>query len=599
MDHAQSIRARTRQLLLEQRGGEAIRQLNAYLAESGRHVIGAELERCFADSFESAEQRHRSYADLRDSRGYKPVQVLAAAETLARCEWFAHALALLDLAHAPEDASVAHQRARWAMRLGDYARVVTASELAITSMLRVRMPFTNLLARAREGTAPEALLCFDRHDIARLSRLRMPFVLHWEASHRLGNRALAGQLRDLCLAFWPERRSVWEAAGQHALDDGQPDAADGYFSRALALDPSSITALAGRAIVCEIHKDWHAAATLRRVVADKTAAWQADDAASLHRVIRYAASLGRLDRWREAAPHFMHAWHAGAFRKLAPERGVLLRVFSEELYAPAAVADMLAEFPAFTRSAPSNVAAALRDALHLDQLARRAQAELADPFQYALALGMLAWQAGDATAAQTWFHSAHTLNQSDVVAGCLTSSAAREIKASAGDGAAAAGVLAPTAPACSGTPPDSGESALTRYFMALARLREPTDRAACGTGADHLNALLERVRAAGAGAHGAWGSADIPDYEPTDLLAQLLWWTVLREANVASGGLPNVATRACAQLRRSAPCAPLTKTWQRGAWNPVWRQPPPVPAQEPLRRPLHVAGALDVSGFDR
>ena len=577
MDHAESISARTRQLFAEQRGGEALRQLRVAIDATGRSALSAELERCIADSLKTADQRHRSYADLRAAHGdqYKPVQVLAAAETLARCDWFAHALTLLDLAHAPDASSVAHQRAQWAMRVGDYAQVVAASELAITALLRVPMPFESLLTRALERTPPEQLLCFGRDDIARLARLRMPFVLHWEASHRLGRRDHAAKLRELCLAFWPERRSVWEAAGQHALDDEQHDAADGYFARALSLDASSVTALAGRAIVREARKDWQGALPLRRAVADNTDAWHGTDAASLHRVIRYAADLGRLGRWREAAPHFEAALHADAFQKLSPERGVLLRVFSEELYAPAAVADMLAEAPGLAASASVGVACALRDALQLDQLGRRAQVDLSDPFRRALALGMLASQAGDAAAAHAWFNAAHTLSPSHIIASYLAASHTRESATSTGPAAESARTGAPAVPpsgvSVEAISDDLGESAMVRYFAELARARDEPTQPAHHVGVPHLDALLALVAETVAGVREAWEGGDLPEYEPANLFAQLLWWTALREACVASGQLPSTATRVCAQLRRSAPFPPFTQDWRRGAWHPAWR----------------------------
>jgi hypothetical protein len=69
----------------------------------------------------------------------------------------------------------------------------------------------------------------------------------------------------------------------------------------------------------------------------------------LQRRVRYAAALARLDRWSDAEPLFRAAERGGAFLQLPAERAVLLRVFSQELYAPALVAEML-------RSAPPSAA---------------------------------------------------------------------------------------------------------------------------------------------------------------------------------------------------------------------------------------------------
>jgi tetratricopeptide (TPR) repeat protein len=148
----------------------------------------------------------------------------------------------------------------------------------------------------------------------------------------------ASLMQLMCQRYFPERASVWASSGNHALDADDLNAAEGYFQRCLQLDPNWTAGLAGLAIVCERRKDWSAALPYRLRVLEVENARQRQDAASVQRKVRYAAALARLGRWREAEPWFRAALRSSALAQLPAEQPVLLRVFSQNLYAPQLVA---------------------------------------------------------------------------------------------------------------------------------------------------------------------------------------------------------------------------------------------------------------------
>lgn len=520
--------ARLSELFAAGQGGSAIKLLGELL-RGGDGSLRLKLVAAVAPTLATAEARLRCYADLRRARGFDRTAVLVAADSLAQVGLYELALNILELAYQPEDASVAAERAGWAMKLGDYARTVAEADRAIATMLRARISVDDFMLRASRGEPPHALLVFERADVARLPRLRGPLVLRWEALRRLGRRDQADRVREVCIRYWPERISVWEAAGQHALDDEDYAAAERYFDRALALDAESIVALAGRAIVLETRKQWDAALELRRRVADFSGAFQGHDAASLHRVIRYASNLGRLGRWADAAPHFRNVARAGTFAQLPVERPVLLRVFTRELYAPLVIARMLAEGPKL-ESLPDTVQFALRDAELLGKLAHALEADpVAPTHARTLAIGSCAWLGGDVEAAQGYFAQARALAPNDAASVYLDLAAA-----GAGvDAARAALESLEQAPA-------AGEAAFYRALIARRAGRE------LGSLADEDGAPWSALLHASAHEPSAAASDDdtlaaaferLPQHRPSSPADCVRYWTALRET-FASAGYP-------------------------------------------------------------
>jgi tetratricopeptide (TPR) repeat protein len=425
------------------------------------------------------------------------------------------------------------------MRTGDYAQAITAADVVIATMIRPRISVQRFVERAVAGEPPEQLLCFERGDVARLPRLRNALALRWEALRRNGSREHSVQMRALCLRWWPERVSVWEAAGQHALEDRELAQAEHYFSRASALEPSSATALTGLAVLREIEKDWERALELRRRVADQERAWLSEDPASLHRVVRYAANLGRLGRWNEAGPHFRRAVRLGAHRKLPHERPVLLRVFADACYAPALLDAIVADLPEVPRELSDSVSAGVRDAKLLGGLARRFQAEAPDRYALSLWSGMCAAQAGDAEAAYALFEAA-SLERPDDMATCyLALSAALEA------GAANSRALQLSAFERARTTLESSLGEGRARFYAALTLRPCGVELAAHDIAESAWPELLRLQPAAASTA-----------EPVNLHSEaatpsehLEWWTAVRAAYLAAGYSAGVAGKVSAAER--------------------------------------------------
>lgn len=427
------------------------------------------------------------------------------------------------------------RRARQHIALGRYAEAIAEADAVLVRMLKPRLTAERFVARALCGDPPEELLLFSRAEIARMPELRDALIVRWEALRRAG-REEAAQLRELCTRYWPERISVWEAAGNHALDDAESDRALAFFDRALALDPTSVIALAGKAIACEMKKDWAAALELRREVAEQEQAWAGDDAISLHRVLRYAANLGRLGRWGEASPLFRGAVQRGTFDKLAQERAVLLRVFTGELYAPAIVKALVGESAVRTEPA---VALALQDAVLLAALAAALREAGADP----RALGMCALQAGDLDAAYRCFDDADSAASDDMVTSHLLLSCALEL------GTAELPSIRSFALELARTELDRADAPELSRFYALLTLRrcgEPSDERALSASA--FGPLL-RAAAAGDVSDAGLSRALADPRAAQRTLSELERWTALREAFAAFGHPPGLAARACARAR--------------------------------------------------
>lgn len=236
------------------------------------------------------------------------------------------------------DADVAALRARLAMHARDYRAAIEASELAIRALLQPGLSIEEFLRLCVAGAPAEGMLRFERQVIGSRVHLSERLALRWEALHRAGMSRDASLMQLMCQRYFPERASVWATAGNHALDADELNTAEAYFQRCLQLDPSWTAGLAGLAIVCERRKDWAAALPYRRRVVEVEQALERDDAASLQRRLRYAAALARLGRWRDAEPLFRGAVRSKALAQLPAEHPVLVRVFSQELYAPALVA---------------------------------------------------------------------------------------------------------------------------------------------------------------------------------------------------------------------------------------------------------------------
>jgi tetratricopeptide (TPR) repeat protein len=236
------------------------------------------------------------------------------------------------------DADVAALRARLAMHTRDYRAAIEASEVAIRALLQPGLSIEEFLRLCVAGAPAEGMLRFERQVIGSRVHLSERLALRWEALHRAGMSRDASLMQLMCQRYFPERASVWATAGNHALDAAELNTAEAYFQRCLQLDPLWTAGLAGLAIVCERRKDWAAALPYRRRVVEVEQALERDDAASLQRRLRYAAALARLGRWRDAEPLFRAAVRSKALAQLPAEHPVLVRVFSQDLYAPALVA---------------------------------------------------------------------------------------------------------------------------------------------------------------------------------------------------------------------------------------------------------------------
>jgi len=293
-------------------------------------------------------------------------------ELLVDFELVSLAYALSALPQLASEPEIAAQRARLAMRLGDYASAIAASEVAIGALLQPGLAVDEFLRLCSAGAPAEGMLRFERHVLAERAHLSERLALRWEALHRAGRSRDASLMQLMCQRYFPERASVWATAGNHALDGDDLSSAEAYYRRCLQLDASWPAALAGLAIVLERRKDWAAALPFRRRVLEVTRALESDDAASLQRRTRYAAALARLGQWREAEPLFRSVARSPNIAQLPAEHPVLLRVFSQELYAPALVSTLLhldpdedpSEAPDERSPAPGNATPA---ATRLDQ----------------------------------------------------------------------------------------------------------------------------------------------------------------------------------------------------------------------------------------
>lgn len=271
-----------------------------------------------------------------------PAQLLDVCETLAELALPEEALGLTQRAACARDPSVAARCAAWAMQLGRYELALQASDHALRGLLQPGLEPQEFLTLVARGAPPDGLLRHTTDAVAQRAELREPIALRWEAARKLGRTRDANLMRLLCLRYFPERASVWASAGNQALDEDDLEAAAGYFRCCLRLSPDWTAGLAGMAIVLERQKSWNAALQFRKRVVEVEQALVHTEPASLQRVLRYAAALGRLARWDEAEPLFRHCVTHGAYQSLPAERPVLMRVFSRELYAPALIATFCA-----------------------------------------------------------------------------------------------------------------------------------------------------------------------------------------------------------------------------------------------------------------
>ena len=318
----------------------------------------------------------------------------------------------------PKDPLAAAMTAQQQFRRGAYREAIAASDVVIASMLRRPMAIGRFIQACARASQPSRMLRYSSADVMQLGHLRKALVIRWDALHRLGDDREAAAMGLACERLFPRQRSIPVLAGNHALDRNETDAAKRHFDRAIALDPTEVGAIAGLAIVSEIQKDWPAALTLRHQAAELSDAFNREDAASLHRILRYAAALGRLDRWQEAGVWFRRCVRRGAFEKLPQERAVLLKVFSGPVYSPAMVLAMFsghAARPAVPLP-PRQADAVVRCLRHAAQITALTAVPFAmdkpdDPAEAqageALLSGMRAWALGDPEAAY------HQFNQAD------------------------------------------------------------------------------------------------------------------------------------------------------------------------------------------
>lgn len=530
---------RARALLAEGRGGEAVEALCQALSRSEHAALAREVAALVEPTVAAPAELRRHYADLWD--GGKPHRGRAqrAARALGRLKQHRAALQVLSAAFQDDDGDAAGDRARLHLALGELDAAVQAADRVLSGMLRTRMPIARFVREA-QTRKPEEVLRFTRAQIARLPELRDAVAVRWEALRRAGRKDEAAAMRALCVRYWPERISVWETAGNHALDDAQPDQALAFFTRALALDPTSTAAHAGKAIAHEMRKEWSSALEHRREVAELEHAFEGSDAASLHRTLRYAANLGRLGRWSEAAPYFHRCAARGAFDKAPHERAALLRAFTSELYAPA----WIAAFAARVGGPPETPAVrlALRDAEQLRLLGERIDGLALAPRERAIAQGMCALQAGDLQAAYRAFDHADGAEGDDMIASCLLASSAHEV--GAGDAAGASDFARQLAR----RELEARASEARRFYAALALARGGERDALGGITGEPFGSLIREL--------------DRPQLSLSELallaerwcgrsseLEALAAWTALREASAALGHAPGLPALACAPLR--------------------------------------------------
>jgi tetratricopeptide (TPR) repeat protein len=339
----------------------------------------------------------------------------ALALQLAEQDQYQLAFELASVAVLAEDPEAACLRGGWALRLGRPELAVAAADVAIARLLHTGLTVEEFIRLSLRRAPAEALLRYERRSVAEHRHLHEPLALRWEALRRAGRKAEAREMRALCIAHFPERASVWSTAGSQALDDGELDAAQHYFERSLRCDADWLPGLAGTAIVHESRKDWLGALEFRRRVVEVGEALSRDDPASLQRLIRYAAALARLGRWRQAGVLFRRSLALGAFEALPAERPVLYRVFSRELYSPALIARMHARLAPSERQRNDEAALALDEASTLARVYDwlSAAGELTHAERFGL-LGMCAWLAGNDAHAYALFDEAEAEHGDDL-----------------------------------------------------------------------------------------------------------------------------------------------------------------------------------------
>lgn len=327
--------------------------------------------------------------------------------------------------HEQRSHEPACQRAREALRAGKPELALAEADAAIELVLQHGLRVPEFLSLARRSAPSEILFRYERRAVARSQSLHLPLALRWEALRRAGRSAEAREMRSVLLRLFPERASVWAEAGNHALDEQDLPRAEQYFERCLSLAPDWTAALAGKAILAETCKQWDAALEYRRRVVEVERALSRDDAPSLQRTLRYAAALGRVGRWDEAAPLFRRCALRGAFAQLPAERPVLARVFSRELYAPAMFA-LLATEPQTPEAQLALHEASVFGALygHVLEYSGLERAERL------VLLGMCAWLAGDYERAYALLDEAEDERDVDLCLACLLAWSARAAGAS-------------------------------------------------------------------------------------------------------------------------------------------------------------------------
>jgi tetratricopeptide (TPR) repeat protein len=221
----------------------------------------------------------------------------------------------------------------------------------------------------------------------------------------------------------------WAEAGRHALVEGSYERAQEFFERCLQADGQWLPGLTGMAIVLERRKLWRAALIYRERTVHVARALERDDPESLQHVMRYAAALGRVERWAEAGVLFRRCVARGVFERVPAERPELLRVFANELYAPAMIAAWAPEQPA--AAAAAEIEIARREARVFEAASAWVRdADGLESAQRQMLLGMCAWLAGDYERAYALFGEAEVESPGDQAIQLLLAWSAREVGSS-------------------------------------------------------------------------------------------------------------------------------------------------------------------------
>ena len=380
----------------------------------------------------AGSRRSELQALLRDTASrlhtLSPAHARPLIELLTDFELISAAYALSTLPQLARDPQISSLRARLAMHQREYASAIAASEVAITALLQPGVSIAELLRLCAAGAPAEGLLRFERHVLADRAHLSEQLALYWEALHRAGRSRDASLMQLMCQRYFPERASVWATAGNHALDGDDLGSAEKYFQRCLQLDADWTAALAGLAIVRERQKDWARALGYRRRVLELERALERDDAASLHRRLRYAAALARLGQWRDAEPLFRSAVCSPNIAELPAEHPVLLRVFSQELYSPALVSRLrrVARDPSGQGPEPA-VALAQHEAVLLQQLGLQLSAAKLKAADERWAHALVAYLSGELERAYDLFDRSELDRPDDVAVHHLLCCCARAI----------------------------------------------------------------------------------------------------------------------------------------------------------------------------